>query len=84
MKVTINLDKAKEIKKETLRRERKVELEKLDVEFMQALERGQSNKQAELAQKKQKLRDVTTHTKLVNCASVEELKVLTLAELTEE
>ena len=38
--ITINLDKAKEVKKEMLRRERAPLLEQLDVQFQRALEAG--------------------------------------------
>jgi hypothetical protein len=55
----INILKAKEIWKDKFRTARKPILEKLDVEYMRALEVGNIQKQQEIASKKQALRDVT-------------------------
>jgi hypothetical protein len=55
----INITKAKEIWKNKFRAVRKPILEKLDVEYMRALEIGDPQKQQEIATKKQALRDVT-------------------------
>jgi hypothetical protein len=55
----INLQKAKEIWKDKFRVARKPILEKLDVEYMRALEIGDPQKQQEIASKKQELRDIT-------------------------
>jgi uncharacterized protein YdaT len=79
--ITINLDKAKEIKKNKLREERKALLESLDVEFVRALESGDSEKQQEIAAKKQALRDATKHPSLVGAESVEDLKSVALKDL---
>lgn len=70
--IKINLDKAKEIKKDMLRVERKPLLEALDVQMMRAIEEGDSFKQAEIAEKKQALRDITLLPNTVE--TVEELK----------
>lgn len=59
MSIIINLDKAKAIWKDKWREARKPLLASLDVEFMRAVEAGDSSKQAEIAAKKQALRDVT-------------------------
>lgn len=72
--IKINLDKAKEIHKENLRRVRRKEFETLDIEFMRAVELGDTEKQAELAQKKQVLRDLTKAEELETASSVEEIK----------
>lgn len=75
--ITINLNKAKDIKKESLRTERKPLLESLDIEMMKNL--GNQEKLAEIDAKKQILRDAT---KVVDTAeTVEELKVITLPVL---
>jgi hypothetical protein len=50
---------AAEATKERLRAERAPELAKLDIEFQRAVEENDSGKQAEVAAKKQALRDVT-------------------------
>ena len=55
----INISKAKEIWKDRFRQARKPILEKLDVEYMRALEAGDTQKQQEIATKKQALRDIT-------------------------
>ena len=78
---TINMDKAKEIKKDLIRRDRTDELTKLDVEFLRAVEAGDTQKQSEIAAKKQALRDATEHPALVNVQTPEELKALTLQDL---
>jgi hypothetical protein len=57
--ITINIDKAKAIWKDKWREARKPKLAALDVEFMRAVEAGNSSKQAEIATQKQALRDVT-------------------------
>jgi hypothetical protein len=55
----INIEKAKEIHYNRLRSARKPLLEKLDLEFMLAVEKGDINLQKEIASKKQVLRDIT-------------------------
>lgn len=57
--VTYNILKAKEIQKNKFRAARKPILEKLDLEFMRALESGNTQKVQEIAAKKQELRDIT-------------------------
>jgi len=57
--IIINPDKAKAIWKDKWREARKPLLASLDIEFMKAVESNDSEKQAEVAAKKQELRDVT-------------------------
>ena len=57
--IIINLDKAKAIWKDKWREARKPLLASLDIEFMKAVETADTEKQAEIASKKQALRDVT-------------------------
>ena len=72
--ITINLDRAKEIKKESLRQQRKPLLEAQDVLYMRAQEAG-SDITAIVAEK-QRLRDITM---LVDTAtSVEDLKAISI------
>ena len=59
MSIIINPDKAKAIWKDKWREARKPLLASLDIEFMKAVESGDSGKQAEVAAQKQALRDVT-------------------------
>ena len=56
--IKINVDKAKEIQKSKIRQVRKPLLEKLDVDFVRALELGGDT--ASIAAQKQALRDVTS------------------------
>ncbi|MDD5407015.1 MAG: hypothetical protein PHE73_08775 [Sulfurovaceae bacterium] len=69
--VDVHIEKAKEIKKDHLRQMRKPLFEKLDIEFIQAVEKGDINTQKQIADKKQKLRDIT---KVDLPSTVEELK----------
>lgn len=70
--IKINLDKAKEILKDRVRAERAPMLSSLDVEFMRAVEAGDTQKQQEIASKKQSLRDATKAVDLIS--SVDEIK----------
>jgi len=70
--ITINLTKAKEIKKESLRAERKPLLEAQDVAYMRAQEAGEDT--TAIVAEKQRLRDITI---LCDTAtSVEDLKAI--------
>lgn len=70
--ITVNLTKAKEIKKDMVRAERKPMLEALDIELMKNI--TDPVKVAEIEAKKQALRDATAHASIVEATSVEELK----------
>ena len=70
--ITIDLNKAKEIKKESLRQERKPLLEAQDVAYMRAQEAGEDT--TAIVAEKQRLRDITM---LCNTAeTVEDLKAI--------
>jgi hypothetical protein len=72
--ITINLTRAKEIKKESLRQERKPLLEAQDVAYMRAQEAGEDT--TAIVAEKQRLRDITN---LVDpCTTVEELKAVSI------
>jgi len=74
MKIEINLAKAKNIKKESLRAERKPLLEAQDVAFQRALE--SSSDTTAIVAEKIRLRDITM---LVDTAtSVEDLKAISI------
>ena len=60
MSIGISVDKAKEIHKDKIREVRNPLLEKKDVEYMRALEVGDTTKVAEIVAEKQNLRDATT------------------------
>ena len=70
--ITINIDKAKEIKKESLRAERKPLLEAQDVAFMRAQEAGEDT--TAIVAEKVRLRNITM---LCDTAeTVEDLKAI--------
>ena len=71
-KIKVDIIKAKEIKKEHLRQERKPLLEALDVDYMKALETKADT--TSITAEKQRLRDIT---KLCDeCKTVDELKAI--------
>lgn len=73
--ITINLDKAKLIKKDNLRAERAPLLTSLDVDFQRAIE--SSSDTSAIVAEKQRLRDITI---LVdNCDSILELDNISLS-----
>ena len=76
--ININIDKAKEIKKDMLRVERGPLLTALDIEAMKNI--TDSVKLAEIEVEKEKLRNVTT--KVDELTTVEELKEATIESLT--
>ena len=72
--ITIDLDKAKEIKKQSLRQQRQPLLEAQDVLYMRAQEAGSDTTQ--VVAEKIRLRDIT---KLCDTAtSVEDLKAISI------
>ena len=72
--IKVNLDKAKEIHKENLRFVRSIEFKSLDVDFMRAVETGDSEKIAEVSAKKQELRDITKAPEIESAQTPEDLK----------
>ena len=72
--IIVNPDKAKAIWKDKWREARKPLLASLDIEFMKAVEPADTEKQTEIALKKQALRDVT-QTKIVG-NTPEEIKAV--------
>jgi len=75
--ITININKAKDITKDRLRKERKPQLEALDIEML----RNFSNQEllAEIDAKKQALRDATNQVSTMT--TVDELKAASLPVL---
>jgi len=74
--ITVNMTKAVEIKKDMIRAEREPKLAELDVEFMRAVEAGDADKQAEIAAKKQALRDATDDPAISAATTPDELKAV--------
>jgi hypothetical protein len=81
MPITINMTKAVEIKKDMIRMERAPLLAALDIEMMRAIETADSTKQAEIAAKKQALRDATKDPAILQAVTPEELKAAVPAAL---
>jgi len=79
--IKINMDKAREIKKDMIRAERKAKFEALDVAFMRAVESGDMDAQADIAAKKQALRDCTEDGCILDAATPDELKAARPAAL---
>ena len=74
MSITINLTKAKNIAKDNLRVERAPVLATLDVQFMRAVESGNTTLQTAIAEQKQELRHITTHSSITGASDVNSLK----------
>jgi hypothetical protein len=74
--ITVDMTKAREIKRDMIRAERKPLLEKLDVEFMRAQEAGDTALQQEIAAKKQALRDATVDPVIDAATTPDELKAV--------
>lgn len=76
--VMVNLERAKRMHRDRLRLERKERLEALDVAFMRAVERGDTEEQRSIAIKKQQLRDIPNHPAISAAASTADLRSLTV------
>jgi hypothetical protein len=79
--ITVDMTKAREIKRDMIRAERNPLLEKLDVEYMRAQEVGDTALQQEIAAKKQALRDATVDPAIDAATTPDELKAATPAAL---
>ena len=73
-KVEVNMPKAQEIHKESLRQMRFPLLAALDIEYQRADEKGDAVLKAQIAAKKQALRDATEHPTITAAKTPEELK----------
>ena len=80
--VEVDMTAARDIHKDNLRPERAPRMEQLDVDFMQALEAGNSTTQ--IATDKQTLRDITDDARIASAADPDALKALDLATLLGE
>ena len=75
MSIKINMDKAREIRKDQLRVIRAPLLADLDVKFMRAVEAQDTELQAQIAAQKQELRDATKDPAIAEATTIAELKV---------
>jgi flagellar motor switch/type III secretory pathway protein FliN len=79
----INLEKALEIHKTKIREKRESVFKDLDIQFMKALEQGNTTLSAEIGAKKQALRDITD-IDISNISTLDELKQIWDVELLGE
>lgn len=80
-KVKHNMNKARELHKEKIRKLREPKLAALDIEYQKADEEGDNNKKKDIAAKKKKLRDATKHSAIDAAQSIDQLKIAALNEL---
>lgn len=74
------MNKAKDIWRSKIRSERNEELLKLDVEYMRALESGDTQQQSVITNKKNALRDAPTDPRIENAKTPEALKKLDIVK----
>lgn len=74
--VAVDMPKAREIHKDRMRSERAPKLAALDIEFIQAVEADDKTKQADIAARKQALRDVTDDPAIEAAGTPEDLKAV--------
>lgn len=77
--IKVNMDKARDIKREHLRQERAAHFAAADQAFMRALEAGKPT--AEIVQRKTQLRDATQHPLLDQAETIDQLRELTIDQL---
>ena len=70
----INMAKAKEIHKANIRLAREPKLQELDIEFQRAIETDDASKKAEVAAKKQALRDAPADSAIDSASDTAALK----------
>jgi hypothetical protein len=76
--ISINMNKARNIWKDKLRADRKPLLETLDVQYIRALERGQTELIQKIVKKKEFLRDITEDPRIENAENTDDLKEVTI------
>ena len=81
--IPINIESALQIHKTKIRERREVVFKDLDIQFMKALEQGNTTLSTEIGTKKQALRDITD-IDISNISTLDELKQLWNEELLGE
>jgi len=81
--IPINIESALEIHKKKIRERRELVFKDLDIQFMKALEKGNTPLSAEIGTKKQALRDITD-IDISNVTTLDELKQIWDVELLGE
>ena len=82
--VVIDMERARDIHRDRLRAARRPMLEALDAEWFRAAESGDSETMADVAYRKQALRDAPGDPRIEWAETVEELEALTIEELIAE
>ena len=80
--IDVDMEKARIIWRDKIRQARQSEFEKLDADFMKALESGDANMQQSIATQKQVLRDATSDPLITQATTPEELKQVQPAGLS--
>lgn len=78
--ISIDMKKARDIWRDNLRIERSPVLESLDIDFIRALESGNTEQQDKIKKQKQDLRDVPSDTRIEKAQTPEDLKKLKLVD----
>jgi flagellar motor switch/type III secretory pathway protein FliN len=81
--IPINIESALEIHKKKIRERREIVFKDLDIQFMKALEQGNTTLSTEIGTKKQALRDITD-IDISNISTLDELKQIWDLELLGE
>ena len=81
--IPINIESALQIHKTKIRERREVVFKDLDIQFMKALEQGNTTLSTEIGTKKQALRDITD-IDISNISTLDELKAIWVVELLGE
>ena len=81
--IPINIESALEIHKTKIRERRELVFKDLDIQFMKALEQGNTTLSTEIGAKKQALRDITD-IDISNISTLDELKAIWDVELLGE
>lgn len=80
--IRIDLNKAKDLKREELRHFRVPELEKLDTEYMKALEKNDTARMDAIVARKTALRDAPSSPLIDQAQTLQELDAITLETVT--
>lgn len=82
--IEVDMTAAKEIQKDRIRQDRKKEFLSADAAWFLADEQANATKKAEVAARKKKLRDAPDHPSIINAATPEDLKKVTLDTILKE
>lgn len=81
--ITVDMPKARDIWRDKIRADRNEKLKQLDVDFMRAVESGDTEQQTLIATKKQQMRDAPADLRIDTATTPEDLKQIVPAGLEE-